>query len=60
MYYANMDIRTAAKNSGVRFWEIAQAMHISEPTITRKLRCELSAEQKSEILAVIKSIAAAR
>ena len=30
---ANFDLRTAAKNAGVPLWAIADALHISEPTL---------------------------
>ncbi|MBQ4569392.1 MAG: hypothetical protein IJA62_05000 [Ruminococcus sp.] len=54
---ANIDIRTAAKEKGVRLWEIANAMNISEPTMTRMLRHELSAVEKEKINKVIDNLA---
>ncbi|MFQ9062863.1 MAG: hypothetical protein ACLR5X_15545 [Oscillospiraceae bacterium] len=45
---ANFDLRTAAKNAGVPLWAIADALHISEPTMTRKLRRELGETEKKE------------
>ncbi len=54
----NNDVRTAAKEKGVRFWEIAETLHISEPTMTRKLRRELPADEKQRIFAIIDEIAA--
>lgn len=55
---ANTDIRTNAKKKGVRLWEIANAMNISEPTMTRKLRKELSQDEKQAIFDIIDEIAA--
>lgn len=52
----NSDIRTAAKNAGVFLYQIAYAMGISEPTITRKLRFELSDEEKKPIFDAIEQI----
>ena len=54
----NTAIRTRAKEKGVRLWELAEIMGISEPTMTRRLRRELPAEQQEEMLALIDEIAA--
>lgn len=54
----NTAIRTRAKEKGVRLWELAEIMGISEPTITRRLRRELPAEQQEKMLALIDEIAA--
>ena len=51
-----MDIRLAAKGAGVPFWMIANALSISEPTLTRRLRMELPPEQKTKIHAIIKEL----
>ena len=57
---SNSDVRTKARENGVRLWEIADKLGISEPTITRKLRRELPADEKQRILAIIDEIAAAK
>lgn len=54
----NQDLRTVAKAKGVCLWEVAERLKISEPTITRKLRRELSAEEKKKIFSLIDEIAA--
>ena len=54
---ANADIRTKAKEKKVRFWEVAEYLKISEPTMTRKLRKELSQDEKVDILNIIDNIA---
>lgn len=54
----NKKIRETAKSKGVCLWEIASALKISEATITRKLRKELSAEETSKILNIIEQLAA--
>lgn len=55
---ANTDIRIAAKNKGVRLWEVAETLKISEPTMTRKLRRELPQDEKRRIFEIIDEIAA--
>lgn len=55
---SNNDLRTFAKEKGVRFWEVAEKLHISDPTMSRRLRHELPAADKQEIVAVIDQIAA--
>lgn len=54
---ANCDLRTAAKNAGVPLWAIADALHISEPSMTRKLRRELDEDEKARILGIISALA---
>ena len=50
---SNTDVRTAAKNAGVFLYQLARAMNISEPTMTRKLRFELSDAEKEPIFEAI-------
>ncbi len=50
---ANQDIRQYAKEKGVRLWQCAAAMGISEPTMTRKLRTELTEQAKQELIHII-------
>ncbi|MCM1166048.1 MAG: hypothetical protein NC299_10685 [Lachnospiraceae bacterium] len=54
----NIDIRTAAKESGVFLYAVAERLGISEPTMTRLLRHELPAEKKSQIKSIINELAA--
>lgn len=53
---SNSDVRTAAKSAGVFLYQIAAAMGISEPTMTRKLRFELSDNEKKPIFEAIERI----
>ena len=55
---SNNEIRKAAKTNGVFLWQVAERLKISEPTMTRKLRRELSPDEKQRIFAMIDEIAA--
>lgn len=52
----NLDVRAAAKSTGVFLWEIADKLGVSEPTFIRSLRKELSVAQKAKALAAIEEI----
>ncbi len=54
----NRKIRETAKNKGVYLWEIALALKISEATLTRKLRKELSTEETDNIINIIEQLSA--
>lgn len=53
MKKANTDIREAAKQAGVRLWQISDKLGINDGNFSRKLRKELSAEEKAKIYAII-------
>lgn len=53
---ANENIRELAKANGVKFWEIADVLSVSEATVTRKLRHELPEDEKQRILEIIKAL----
>ena len=57
---ANMDLRFKAKAAGVPFWKIAEKLGVTEVTITRRFRKELSPEQKQMYLDVIQQIVSER
>lgn len=54
----NADVRERAKASGVFLYQVAAAMGISEPTMTRKLRFELSESEKKKVLDIIDNLKA--
>lgn len=56
MQKKNIDIRTAAKESGVYLWEIAENLGVSEPTLNRYLRKEMPDSQKAKFRAAIETI----
>lgn len=49
----NADIREAAKKHGVYLWEIAEGLGISDFSFSRRLRHELTPDQKADILEII-------
>ena len=51
---ANLDIRSAIKQANLKHWEVADLLNISETTVVRKLRKELSNEEKRKIFKVLK------
>ncbi|MBQ7542116.1 MAG: hypothetical protein IJT44_07485 [Clostridia bacterium] len=52
----NKEIRETARAAGVRLWQIADDMGVSEATLIRKLRHELPEAEKQEVLSVIHRI----
>lgn len=54
---ANQMIRDTAKKKGVKHWQIAEYLGISEPTIMRWLRTPLSAEKEKAVMEAIEEIA---
>ena len=54
---ANKIIRDELKARGVRHWELAAALGISEQTLVRWLRFELSEDRQLEMLMKIEEIA---
>lgn len=53
----NLEIRKKLKEKNVFQWQVAKSMGISEMTLVRKLREELTEEEKQKILSVIDKIA---
>lgn len=49
----NLDIRQAAKDSGVCLYEIAHCYGMNDGNFSRKLRYELSEEEKTRVLHII-------
>ena len=53
----NIDIRQEAKARGVKHWQIADKLEISEFYLCRKLRHELPLKEREAILEAINEIA---
>lgn len=52
---ANEDIRKALKARNIPQWKLGELLGVSENTIYRKLRNELSTDEKQHILDVIRA-----
>lgn len=52
----NLDLRETARKAGVYWWQIAEYLEISEPTLTRRLRHELPEEEKKMYLRIIEEL----
>lgn len=52
----NKDIRVKCLENGIRFWQIARQLGVSPETITRRLRTELSSEEKDAIYSAMEKI----
>ena len=55
---ANEIIRTELKEKGVKQWELAAAIGVSEQTMVRRMRFEMSDEVQLHLLEVIEKVAA--
>ena len=55
----NQEIRLAARGAGIPLWQLAEAIGVSEPTMTRKLRHELPEDEKVHIMEIIHQLAKA-
>ena len=52
----NKEIRICAMEHGVKLWEIAKQMEISPETLSRRLRRELSTEEKEQMIQAIREV----
>ena len=57
MAKTNMIIREELKTRGVRHWKLAHELGVSEQTLVRWLRFELSEDKQMEMLEKIEAIA---
>ena len=58
MSTANKEIRIAARDAGIRLWQVAERIGMNDGNFSRKLRRELPDQEKKEILEIIKTLAA--
>jgi hypothetical protein len=49
----NSDIKRAIRESGLKFWQVAEKYGIADTTFSRKLRHELPGAEKAKIFAII-------
>lgn len=52
----NQDIRRTAAGAGVKLWQIADALGITDCSLSRKLRKELPREEKEKIFSIIERL----
>lgn len=52
----NAEIKAIMREKGVRQWQVAEALGMSEATITRTLRRDLSPEMKDRMIQTINTI----
>lgn len=52
----NDAIRKAAKEKGVRLWQIAEKLGVNDGNFSRRLRRELPEEEQRRILGIIKEL----
>lgn len=55
---ANVEIREKAKKNGVKLWMVAEALGMADSAFSRKLRHELAANEREQVLSVIDQLAA--
>lgn len=53
MSKANTDIRQAIKASGLRQWQVAHVFGLNDVNFCKKMRIELSVEDKARIYGII-------
>ena len=56
----NVDIRSAFMSAGIKQWEVAAAVGVSESHFSKKLRHKLPAEDKQRIFEAIEQLAQER
>lgn len=54
----NVEIRDTAKRRGVKLWQVAEEIGMSDAAFSRKLRHELADEDRERVLNAINRLAA--
>lgn len=49
----NQDIRRETQAAGLKLWQIAEGLGITDATLSRKLRREFTPEQKEQVRQII-------
>lgn len=52
----NIDIRNAAGSCGLKLWQVADAIGLTDSSFSRLLRKELPEEKKAQILEIIERL----
>ena len=53
---ANNDIRLKAAGKGIKLWQIAEALGITDSSLSRKLRRELPESEKDKFCSIIETL----
>lgn len=56
----NVQIRESAKEAGVKLWEIADRLGMTDSSFSRKLRRDLPADEQEKIAGIIEALAVER
>ena len=56
----NKDLKDAFRVAGIRQWEVAEAMGVSEMTLVKWMRVELSEERRQRILTALEQLTQSR
>jgi len=56
----NQDIKQEITEAGFKLWQIAEALNINDGNFSRKLRKELTAEEKEHIRSIIAELKAVK
>ena len=56
----NQEIKSYAKEKGVKLWQVADELKITDGQLSRKLRYELPDSEREQILSIIDLIAGDR
>jgi hypothetical protein len=56
----NQEIRLAVRQAKIKLWRVADALGITDSTLSRKLRHELPEDEKQRILAIIRNLSNAQ
>ena len=52
----NEQIRKLAQNRGIKLWQIADKFGLSDGNFSRKLRHELTEEEKQKVITIIEEL----
>ena len=52
----NKEIRNAIRNAKLKYWQVAEALSMSDGAFSRKLRKEFTSEEKKVVLQVIQRL----
>lgn len=52
----NTDIRQAITDSGLKYWQVADALNVADSTFTKWLRKELDPEKKAAVMEAIEKL----